>query len=115
MTSQMNIGLLRAARAEFAAKLLPGLAAEHRYTGAMLKRALDVLLAGAEAEDPALALTGFADATEAARAIRARQRADAPALRAELRDYVARKLSITNPRFLADSQWPGNDRERGQQ
>lgn len=104
MTGQIDTGLLRAARKEFVELILPSLAAENRYAGAMLRRALDVLLAQAEAATPPDAPLGeFGGAEALADALRRRAQADNPALREALRDYVEAKLTISNPRLLKQS------------
>lgn len=106
MTGSVDAGLLRAARAEYEALILPALPTEHRYTGAMLKRSLDILLAQATTQAPPESV--FADAglgnTEAvAGQLRSGELSDRPALRAALRAYVERKLEQTNPRFLKET------------
>lgn len=105
MTGQIDIGLLRAARKEFIDLILPSLDGDRRYTGAMLRRALDVLLAQAEADRPAdAALEEFGGAGALAHALRRREQPDSPALRAALRAYVEARLTISNPRFLKQSR-----------
>lgn len=100
MSGRINLGLLRAARAEFA-ELLPRLEGGDRYTGAMLKRTLDVLLAEATAEaPPEVALAGFGGAATLARGLREGSVTDSGELRAALRSHVERKLEISNPRLL---------------
>lgn len=114
MTAPIDTGLLRAARAEFAEKILPVLPQDLRYTGAMLKRSLDVLLAQAQtdrAPEAELKDAGFGKAEALARALRSRTIQDSAALRKALRVYVGRKLQATNPRFLAEAQ-AGNEEER---
>ncbi|MFT3688576.1 hypothetical protein [Paenirhodobacter sp.] len=101
MSGRINLGLLRAARAEFVDLLLPRLEAGDRYTGAMLKRSLDVLLAEATVpEPPEAALAGFGGAAALARGLREGSVTDSGELRAALRSYVERKLEISNPRLL---------------
>lgn len=104
MSTTLNTGLLRAAREEFVTQILPELASKDRYTGAMLKRALDVLLAQAESGDPedALREAGLGDAAALAKTLRLRPAGPDP--RAALRDYVGRKLAISNPRFRAEAE-----------
>lgn len=106
MSGKLNIGLLRAARNEFVERLLPQLGPDDRYTGAMLKRSLDVLLAAASSADPedGLRAAGLGDAGALAQVLRRRAIADDPQLRAALRDFVCRKLEITNPRFLSEAR-----------
>ena len=106
MSAPFDTGLLRAARAEFAEKILPVLPQDLRYTGAMLKRSLDVLLAQAQtdrAPDAELEDAGFGTVEALARALRSRTIQDSAALRAALRTHVCRKLQSTNPRFLAEA------------
>lgn len=105
-TWRIDIGLLRAAQAEFAGLILPSLPGELRYAGAMLKRTLDVLAAQAEAASPpeaTLGEAGFGTAQALAAGLRARTVQDDAALRRALRSFVERKLAITNPRFLAQT------------
>ncbi|HMB76677.1 MAG TPA: DUF6285 domain-containing protein [Kiloniellaceae bacterium] len=101
---QISLGLLEAACVEFNTQILPQLAPEQRYAGAMLRRALEVLRAEAQAPaapDAALAQAGFGTAAALATALRKRETVDSSALRQALRAYVAGKLEIANPRFLA--------------
>lgn len=105
MNGGINIGLLRAASKEFTELILPRLEGEDRYTGAMLRRALDVLLAEAEAEaPPEAALAGFGDTGALAASLRRREQPDSPELRAALRARVEAKLQISNPRFLKQTR-----------
>lgn len=101
MTSKrLHLGLLAAARAEYKSQILPRLGPDERYVGAMMRRALDVLYAEAEAaSDPEAALSegGFATAAELAVALRQRQVSDSAALRRALRTFVERKLAISKP------------------
>lgn len=101
MSGGINVGLLRAARAEFVELVLPRLEGSDRYTGAMLKRSLDVLLAEALAAPPPEAvLADFGGAATLARGLREGLVTDSGGLRAALRSYVERKLEISNPRLL---------------
>lgn len=111
----VDAALLRAARAEFVGTVLPGLDGPARYTGAMLKRALDVLIAqatAAEAPEAALERAGFGSADALAGALRARAAGEAPALPAALRAYVDARLAIANPQFLADRRAARGDQRR---
>lgn len=106
-TGQIDTALLRAAQREFAGKILPGLTGEDRYTGAMLKRALDVLLAQATCETPpetVLQAAGFGTPRALAAALRADRTAPSPALLAALRGFVEAKLQISNPKFLEETR-----------
>ena len=106
MIGAVDTGLLRAARAEYEALILPALPAELRYTGAMLKRSLDILLAQATAQaapESVFADAGFGSAKGVAAQLRSGAMRDSPALRAALRAYVERKLEQTNPRFLKET------------
>lgn len=103
MSNSQITGLISAAAAEFAAHVLPNLPTEQRYTGAMLKRALDVLQAATVDEsspESALQRSGFGSAESLARALRNRAELPPSTLRAALRGYVEAKLAISNPRFL---------------
>lgn len=106
MIGSVDAGLLRAARAEYEALILPALPTELRYTGAMLKRSLDILLAQATAQaapESVFASAGFSRAEAVAAHLRSGELSDSPALRAALRAYVERKLEQTNPRFLKET------------
>ncbi len=101
---QIDLALLQAARLEFVEKILPGLTGPERYTGAMLKRSLDILLAQASADTtPAdvLRAKGFGTARDLAAALRSGQEPPTEKLCLALRHYVEAKLQITNPGFLA--------------
>ncbi|MCV2866127.1 DUF6285 domain-containing protein [Albidovulum sediminicola] len=104
---QIDTALLRAAQREFVEKILPGLTGENRYTGAMLKRALDVLLAQATSEtapDAVPQAAGFGAPGALAAALRADRTAPSPALLSALRGFVEAKLRISNPKFLEETR-----------
>ncbi|MBL3705971.1 hypothetical protein GI582_25085 [Sulfitobacter sp. BDSS02] len=96
-----NTAILNALRKEFAETILPRLEGADRYTGAMMKRALDVLAARAQQPDPALALNvaGYGTPETLAAQLRG-QPGQTPELSAALRTYVEAKLRISNPKFL---------------
>lgn len=103
MSRPRTAGLIAATAAEFAARIQPNLSPAERYTGAMLKRALDVLQAEAAAATPpeaALQRACFGTPEALARALRARVELPPSTLRASLRAYVEAKLALSNPRFL---------------
>ena len=90
MSAPFDTGLLRAARADFAEKILPVLPQDQRYTGAMLKRSLDVLLAQAQtdrAPDAELEDAGFGTVEALARALRSRARQNRVGRHVELAVY----------------------------
>ena len=103
----MTDPLLRALAADFDADVYPALGSDQRYSGAMMKRALAILIREHEAvETPgqtlAKALGPATTPRTLADQIRGRHNdlPDDQALRAALTAYVRAKLEINNPAFL---------------
>ena len=101
---RVDAALLDAVRREFLDVIMPALDGSSRYTGAMMKRAFDVLLAQARSERPPEAVlldAGFGTAVALARDLRSRSLLPSPQLNEALRAFVEAKLAISNPKFLA--------------
>lgn len=111
---QIDIAVLAAIRQEFCDTILPQLAGSDRYTGAMMKRGLDVLWAQVNSPatpDSCLRDAGYGAPETLAATLRKERPAPTPRLRQALRAYVEAKLEITNPKFLAATR---DDTKRAQ-
>ena len=102
--AKIDTAILNAIRREFTDKILPKLDEADRYTGAMMKRALNVLWAQAASDaHPGSVLrdAGLGTPEALAARLRAERPTPSPELRAALRAFVESKLEISNPEFLA--------------
>ncbi|WP_320177592.1 hypothetical protein [Roseovarius pacificus] len=99
----IDLALLRAIREELAERILPLLDGADRYTGAMMKRGLDVLIAQAistSSPEDALLEAGYGTPETLAALLRSDTAEVGAELASALRLYVERKLVLSNPAFL---------------
>ena len=93
-TQDRITGLAKAMHAEFTQNLAPALSAEHKYSAAMMKRGLEILVAHLQAEQSAdTASASPQDSLSPVRLARALRNREAGGLPDDLRDQLAKDVS----------------------